>query len=88
MVRSSGIGPVSWPSPRGVTSRILVPEHALGLDRRLGAVTEVDVLGDVELDQHPGAVQVDAGHLPDPETRNLHRGHRALSPPASAKYAE
>ena len=72
-MRSSGIGPASWPSPRGVISRNLVPSKALGLDRGLGAVAEVDVVVDVELHQHLRAVQRDARTLcPTSISRNLH----------------
>src|ERR1700761_3916508 len=53
-------------------------EQGLQLDCRLGAVSEADVVGHVELDEHPGSVQFDAGDLPDPETRDLHdvAGHQ------------
>ncbi len=51
-------------------------EQALGLDLRLGAIAEPDVLVDLELDQNPRTVQGHAGDLADLEAGDLDRGLR------------
>jgi len=67
-----------------VTSRILAPQEAFGFDRHLGAVAQTNVLGGLELHQHAGPVEFDAGHLSHRETGDLD----AVAGPQAAGVSE
>ena len=88
MVRSSGIGAGQLTVAARGDLEDLGAQQALGLDRRLGAVAEPDVVVDVERDQHPRPVELDA-RTPCPTSKpDTCTAAPVVSPPASAKYAE
>ena len=63
----------------------LAAEHGLGLDRGLGAVTQLDAVPNGEVHQHLRPLELDAGtpcRRDSPDTRTSLPG---LMPPASEK---
>ena len=82
-----GIGPDSLAVATRCHLEDLGAQQALGLDRGLGAVTEPDMLVDLERDQDPRPVELDARTPLRPGSPRPERLRPDVSPPASAKYA-
>ena len=73
----AGIGPDSWPSPRGVTSRILVPSRLLVLIAASVRSPSRMFLSTLNLTSTRGPSSSTRCTCTDLEARNLHARHRS-----------